>query len=58
MIYSTEHYEEQKNKTNNNMISEPNIITTEPKEQSLHTWVTEDWNKITYNKLLPLGKCV
>ena len=34
------------------MISEPNIITTEPEEQSLHTWDTEDWNKIIYNKLL------
>lgn len=40
------------------MISEPDIITTEPEEQCLHTWDTEDWNKIAYNKLLPLGKYV
>ena len=56
MIHSTEHYEEEKNKINSNMISEPDIITTEPEEQCLHTSDTEDRNKIVYN--FPLGKYV
>ena len=38
------------------MISEPDIITTEPEEQCLHTSDTEDRNKIVYN--FPLGKYV
>lgn len=40
------------------MISEPDIVTTELEEQCLHTWHTEDWNKIIHNKVLPLGKFV
>lgn len=68
MIHSTQHYEEEKSKINSillscyqisdSMISEPDIITTEPEEQCLHTGITEDRNEIVYNKLLPLGKYV